>query len=309
MRIASFFAVATAVMWLGSHAPASAAQIPPGSYRQSCTNITSNGSLISATCPDVNGNMHSASLNYARCPGSQVANNNGVLVCGAGGYNIGRTLPGGSWRASCKNASKTNTTLFATCDNGYGGWTNSSLNLAGCPTRLVGNNHGSLFCSGDANGAYLPPGAWRNSCRDAREDGRMIYADCDDGRGNYRPTQVDTGVCPRSEIINTAGRLYCINHPGRGNGDADDNHNGNGNHYGNGDGNGNRYTTLPAGTWRTTCRNGSITGTILHAQCLNSGGSWVGTSFDLRRCSGPLGNSNGQLVCQGRRNDGDGDSN
>lgn len=299
MRIASFMAVAAAVMWLGTQTPASAVAVPPGSYRESCTNISSNGSVLFATCPDVNGNMHQASLNYARCPGSQVANNNGTLVCGAGGYNIGRTLPGGSWRASCKNANKTNQTLFATCDNGHSGWTNSSLNLAACPTRLVGNNFGDLFCEGDANGAYLPPGAWRSSCRDAREDGRMIYADCDDGRGNYRSTSVDTGPCPRSEIINTAGRLYCINH--QGNGDRDDH----GNHYGNGNGNGNHYTSLPGGSWRTSCRNATISGAILHAECLNGHGTWVGASFDLRRCNGPLGNSNGQLVCQGRRNDGD----
>lgn len=301
MRIANLMVVAAAAMWLGTQAPASAANIPPGSYRESCTNVSSNGSQLYATCPDVNGNMHSASLNYARCPGSQVANNDGVLVCGMGGYNISRTLPGGSWRASCKNATKTNGTLFATCDNGSGGWTNSSVNLNACPTRLVGNDRGDLFCEGDANGAYLPPGGWRSSCRDAREDGRMIYADCDDGRGNYRSTSVDTTACPRSEIVDTAGRLYCINHPGNGNDNDDRYGNGNGNHYGNG----NRYTTLPSGSWRTTCRNGSISGTILHAQCLNSGGNWVGASFDLRSCNGPLGNNNGQLVCQGRRNDGD----
>lgn len=300
MRIASILAfAAAATLWLGLQAPASAAQIPPGSYRQSCTNITSNGGMLYASCPDVNGNVHSASLNYARCPGSQVANNNGVLVCGAGGYNIGRTLPGGSWRASCKDASKTNSTLFATCDNGHGGWTNSSLNLNACPTRLVGNNFGSLFCAGDANGAYLPPGQWRNSCRDAREDGRMIYADCDDGRGNYHPTSVDTSVCPRSEIINTAGRLNCINHPG------------NGNHYGNGNGdrddNGNN-ATLPPGTWRTTCRNGYIANGILHAECLNGNGSWVSSTIDLRACRGPIGNVRGSLVCVGKHGDGDNDN-
>jgi len=299
MRIAGILAfAAAATLWLGLQAPASATQIPPGSYRESCTNISSNFGVVNATCPDVSGTMHQASLNYNRCPGSQVANNNGTLVCGSGGYNIGRTLPGGSWRASCKDASKTNGMLFATCDNGHGGWTNSSLNLNACPTRLVGNNFGSLFCAGDANGAYLPPGQWRSSCRDAREDGRMIYADCDDGRGNFRRTSVDTGVCPRTEIINTAGRLYCINHPGSGkhNGDENENENGNGN------GNNNRYATLPPGSWRTTCRNGSIANGVLHAQCLNGSGSWVASSINLRACQGPIGNVKVNLVCMGRKN-------
>jgi len=63
--------------------------------------------------------------------------------------------------------------------------------------------------------------------------------------------------------------------------------------------NGRASAVLPPGSWRTSCRNGYISDSILHAECLNGNGSWQTTSLDLRRCRGPLGNSNGNLVCQG----------
>ena len=281
MRIAGIMAIAAAAtLWLGLQAPASAAQIPPGSYRETCTNITSNFGVVNATCPDISGTMHQTSLNYNRCPGSQIANNDGQLVCGPGGFNIGRTLPRGSWRASCRNASKSGGTLFAQCDNGSGGWTSTSLNLDQCPTRLVGNNRGNLFCEGNMSGGYLPGGNWRNSCRDAREDGRMLYADCDDGNGNFSNSSVDTSLCPRGEVVNTHGRLYCAN--------------------------GQASSVLPPGSWRTSCRNGFIQGGVLHAECQNGSGAWVASSIDLRGCSGPIGNVRGRLVCMGGKH-GDGD--
>jgi len=285
MRIAGIMAfAAAATLWLGLQAPASAAQIPPGSYRESCTNISANFGVVNATCPDISGTMDQASLNYSRCAGSQVANNDGRLVCGSGGFKIGRTLPRGSWRASCRNASESGSTLFAQCDNGSGGWTNTSLNLDGCPTRLVGNSRGNLFCESTLSGGILPPGNWRNSCRDAREDGRMLFADCDDGNGNFRNSSVDTGLCPRNEVVNTHGRLYCRN--------------------------GEASSVLPPGSWRTSCRNGFIQNGILHAECLNGNGAWVASRINLRDCRGAIGNVRGNLVCMGRKhgdNDGDND--
>jgi len=273
---------AAATMWLGLLTPASAEQLPPGSYRESCTNISTNFGVLNATCPDISGTMRQTTINYNRCAGSQIANNDGQLVCGTGGYNIGRNLPRGSWRASCRNASNSGGTLFAQCDNGSGGWTSTSLNLAQCPTRLVGNSRGNLFCEGNMSGGYLPGGNWRNSCRDAREDGRLLYADCDDGNGNYNNSSVDTTLCPRSEVVNTHGRLYCAN--------------------------GEASSVLPPGTWRTSCRNGFIQNGVLHAECQNGNGAWVSSSINLRNCRGPIGNVRGQLVCMGRRN-GDNDDN
>ncbi len=54
----------------------------PGSYAQSCRNITTlDGGFISAECADEKGKFVTTYLQAAACHGD-IGNNNGVLVCG-----------------------------------------------------------------------------------------------------------------------------------------------------------------------------------------------------------------------------------
>src|SRR5215467_15538052 len=70
--------------------PAMAQSLPPGSYQQTCTNLSMNGSTLYARCQDVNGGWRSTSLNVQNCTG-EIINNNGSLQCGgqSGYYNRG----------------------------------------------------------------------------------------------------------------------------------------------------------------------------------------------------------------------------
>lgn len=56
--------------------------------------------------------------------------------------------------------------------------------------------------------------------------------------------------------------------------------------------------TIPKGTWQNTCQGGSVSGSILTANCLDSKGSVIRSSLDLNLCDvGDVFNSDGNLTC------------
>jgi hypothetical protein len=55
---------------------------PGGSYQQSCNNIRSNGTTVTASCPGPNGQWYTTSINARACGGADIANRNGRLSCG-----------------------------------------------------------------------------------------------------------------------------------------------------------------------------------------------------------------------------------
>lgn len=59
---------------------------PRGSYSQTCSEAATRQGRLSAECRDVRGNRRSTSIDLAACGSSDIANNNGLLVC-----NDGRT--------------------------------------------------------------------------------------------------------------------------------------------------------------------------------------------------------------------------
>lgn len=68
-----------------------------------------------------------------------------------------------------------------------------------------------------------------------------------------------------------------------------------GNRYGGG------YGQLPGGNWRFTCRDITVRGSALYAECRRNNGSWEHASVDLNDCRGGLVNDNGNLECAQRR--------
>ena len=54
----------------------------PGSYRGSCTNISQNGSTLSARCKGSGGRYNDTSIDVDQCRGQPVANSFGRLTCG-----------------------------------------------------------------------------------------------------------------------------------------------------------------------------------------------------------------------------------
>jgi len=65
---------------LGS-APAEA-QVPGGSYLQSCTNVRAHGDRVSATCRRSDGSWQRTAINNVYTCNGGVANMNGQLTCG-----------------------------------------------------------------------------------------------------------------------------------------------------------------------------------------------------------------------------------
>jgi hypothetical protein len=283
MRLFGVCLLVAVCIGIGGRAPALAA--PPGSYQESFVSITNNGSYLYAKCEDVNGGWHAAQIDTSRCPGSLIANNNSVLVCGRGGYGIANTLPRGSWRASCKDASKSGGVLSAQCDTGSGTWHSTSLDLSTCPERIIGNAGGNLVCtSGVGNGGgvsgSLPGGTWQSTCRAGYVRDSILYAKCNTGEGpTWHDSSLNLNTCPDRLVGNTGGDLVCQ----RGaNGGSNGGYN---------------PSTLPPGSWRTTCRNGRLDGSMLYAECYDGAGTWRQASYDVRRCRGSLGNNHGVLYC------------
>lgn len=184
---------------------------PTGSYQNSCVSIQMQGGNLYANCQDVNGRWHNAQLNMDQCPGGPVANNNGTLVCGPGGYGISNSMPRGSWRASCRNATQDGTMLYAQCDNGASGWNDTSMDLNDCPSQVVDNSRGYLVCRNGGGFGFrgVPPGSWRYSCRNASMEGPVIFAECNTGRGGWQQSSFDTNQCPGGSLGNVHGNLAC----------------------------------------------------------------------------------------------------
>jgi hypothetical protein len=152
MRYLTMFGmlVLTAVLWSPGTC---AAQIPGGSYQLTCRNIGTQGSTLYATCDDGQGGWHSTRLRgYQRCNG-EIQNIYGGLQCTGGnqGYNGGYdegyySGPQGSYAQTCQNISISGNTLRATCQDGYGGWRQTSIrNYNQC--RDIVNNNGRLQCA------------------------------------------------------------------------------------------------------------------------------------------------------------------
>ena len=137
-----------------------AAQIPGGSYQQTCRDIGTRGSTLYATCDNGNGRWVSTELrDFPRCSG-QIQNISGNLRCtGNGGYDRGRDGdrdrdrdrggyqgPPGSYAQTCQNISVNGDTLQASCQKRNGGWRQTSLrHFDRC--RDIANNNGKLQCA------------------------------------------------------------------------------------------------------------------------------------------------------------------
>lgn len=65
---------------------------PRGSYAQSCSGAYVNQGRLYADCRDLRGQLRGTSIELARCSSAEIANRDGLLVCGAvrGSYEDSR---------------------------------------------------------------------------------------------------------------------------------------------------------------------------------------------------------------------------
>jgi hypothetical protein len=190
------------------------------------------------------------------------------------------TWPSGSWQWSCRNANVSGRRFTATCTANNGRWVTSSIDLNRCPSRLVGNSNGQLFCEGGGSGfsGNLPGGSWRRSCRNPSIQGYVVRASCSSGRG-FTQTSFHMRNCPGWTLGNSGGRLFCES-------GASGPSWGNSGHF-------------PGGSWVQSCGNANMSGNVFRAMC-STGQAHRSTTIDLRSCPSRLvGNRNGFLFCEG----------
>lgn len=204
--------------------PALAANLPAGSYLQSCTNVTFGGGQLTASCSGPNGQRvrSTTSLNckgdignvngYLRCNGSAGAAHHGGRHHGGGNY--GGNLPAGSYQQGCTNARVAGGTLTAECSAGNGGRVTTSLNV-NCAGD-IGNVNGRLRCNGGGfpggglNGGRAPSGSYQQSCTNIRMQGSTLTASCSAPNGQRITSSVGVRSCPSgSDIGNRNGYLSC----------------------------------------------------------------------------------------------------
>lgn len=118
-----------------------------------------------------------------------------------------------------------------------------------------------------------PPGSYLQSCRNLSIDGdRMLTADCRDFGGSYQTTSIDRPYDCAGGLDNINGELRCAIRE-----------------LGNPD--------LPPGSYIYTCRDVSIAGDVLTADCEDSRGRYIGftqlsgpfySGVDVANCNGYL---------------------
>lgn len=194
-----------------------------------------------------------------------------------------QNVPPGSYQRSCTGIDVDWHRLSATCRKRNGGWNFSVLeDYRRCNGDIV-NNNGHLECDDDRGDdddrdGYndTPRGSYQQSCRNIDTDGRTLQAECRDRNGRWRYTELDDYRRCRGDIANYDGVLQC-----RSNDDDDQG----------------GYGELPGGSWRASCRNYRLNGSVLYAECRTRYGNFVQSTIDIRRCRGDITNNDGQLTC------------
>ena len=202
------------------------------------------------------------------------------------GWGASRGLPGGSWRESCRYPNMRGPILVAQCRTSYDRWVDARINPDDCRRGRLANDEGRLVCEvsgggwGNGGSWEIPGGSWRESCRYPVMRGRLLSAQCRSSRGDWSNVTIDIRACRSGRLQNIEGNLTCE-----------------GGGYGGGYGGGS--AGYPGGSWRETCRGGTMRGDMLSAQCKNRGGYWTNSSSDVRSCrSNRVANEDGQLVCR-----------
>lgn len=256
-----------------------AAQIPSGSYQQSCKNIKMRNDTLQAKCKDTSSHWVKTSLNdAARCTGD-ITNINGQLTCGGYGHpekDLERGLPPGSYTQTCNRVHVDGDTLRALCQTSGGQWVDTFLSDFRRCTGDITNIEGRLTCGGYghperdvARGA--PQGSYTQTCNDVRADGYALRARCQTSDGRWLDAYIDNYSQCVGDIVNDEGHLECSRTGGR---------------------------TVPQGTYTQTCRQIYVRGDTLRAQCETRDRRWVWSELnDWDSCRSGIINLDGQLHC------------
>ena len=131
-------------------------------------------------------------------------------------------------------------------------------------------------------GGGVPQGSYQQNCRNVQAYGDRLRASCQDGFGNWHDTELRDWDSCRGDITNNNGTLQCTS----------------GGNY-NGNYNGQQWAGMPAGSYQRSCRNLSLRGNNVRAECPDGNGQWHSTQLhNYKKCRGDIANQDGQLVCR-----------
>ena len=109
--------------------------LPPGSYKQTCSDIALSGETLTATCTRFDGSRKKTELPFATSCVGMISNVDGNLAC---------TGAVGSFYRTCRNIRIQDHKLHASCERINGSWMDSSTDFSGyqhpvtnCDGRLV----------------------------------------------------------------------------------------------------------------------------------------------------------------------------
>jgi CVNH domain len=272
---------------------------PPGSYRETCSNVQMRGGTLFANCQDTEGRWRSTVLPEAyECVGD-VTNINGELRCNRrDDWRDRDSLPRGSYRETCRQIRVSGDYLSAKCQTMSGRWNRTSLNdLDRCVGEIV-NDDGNLRCG---RRAWQVRGTFVETCAPIYLLGDVLRARCQTRDGGWVWTGLNDADGCRAGIVNVDGQLRC------GGGDRDDYDRGRDrDHDGDRDGDRDRERGgdrdrdrgIPRGGYAQTCRNIERRGDTLRAECERRDGRWVWSDLgDIDRCRSEINNDDGRLVC------------
>lgn len=180
---------------------------PPGSYQQTCSEVSVKKGNLYAKCQDEKGKSHSAKLSdYEKCT-SEIENRNGKLECAHGEGHAAPGMPSGSYTETCNNAQMKGNTLHAVCRSNDGREMPTTLRDADRCSQGVVNLNGVLTC---AVSDVLPPGSYLATCKDVRLQGTSLHASCKTNKDRWVSAELrDANRCP-GDIANHDGTLRCV---------------------------------------------------------------------------------------------------
>ena len=280
---------------------------PAGSWARTCRDAEMNGDVLSASCDDGRSRWRPASLDVSNCD-RPVQNQNGVLICEAPEPwqpQPQPQIPEGSYADSCRNVVVSGPRLYADCLTEQGYYAPAALDMRRCNGDDIWNDDGVLVCDGAPRPrprpvvADIPRGSYQDSCRNAAIAGIYLSAECAASDGAQNFTSIPYREC-RGDIFNSNGDLGCDGVTARiapavapvevveSEPPAD------------GISTARGTRRLPPGSWSASCRNATLSGDILAAECLDGAGNWVPTALPVSSCNGAeIVNANGQLSCTG----------
>ncbi len=281
-------------------APGASAQIPQGSYQQTCASVQTGRNGLYANCQDTQGAWRYSVLpEYQECVGD-IANVNGELHCPRrGGLQWDRNrrgwMPRGSYVETCRDIRVDGNNLFAKCENMRHRWMRTSLQqFDGCVGGII-NDDGQLVCGRRAapfSGSYV------RTCAPIYVRGDDLRARCLTVNQQWAWTQLDGFDRCRGDIANENGQLRCEWRGREHDADYRDRDRDRDDHDRDRDDHDRDHRREPRGSFLNTCRDVRVDGDTLKARCQASDGRWGWTNLnDWDSCRGDIANINGQLMC------------